>query len=233
MRISSVQVKRHQLLVIFETKKSAFLQILHHSSVSWERTPLYFLAATLYIFNKRSLSKYTFGETWYEQSKVWNLHFDGFLLSKSFKVSAEKVKKSYFSWHWRVMQSLKKNLFVASNMAQGIWWIFFDGLFLSKICKVWATKIQRSYLSRTEQWWKIWINAFGFKNGMRNWMNFHWSTQKSEKLKFDGPFLSKASNISARKFHRNYVPLHWRAMQNLKVNYWLVAWKMTQHKEFG
>ena len=148
MRISSVQVKRHQLLVIFETKKSAFLQILHHSSVSWERTPLYFLAATLYIFNKRSLSKYTFGETWYEQSKVWNLHFDGFLLSKSFKVSAEKVKKSYFSWHWRVMQSLKKNLFVASNMAQGIWWIFFDGLFLSKICKVWATKIQRSYLSR-------------------------------------------------------------------------------------
>ena len=43
---------------------------------------------------------------------------------------------------------------------------------------------------------------------MRNWMNFHWSTQKSEKLKFDGPFLSKASNISARKFHRNYVPLH-------------------------
>ena len=49
---------------------------------------------------------------------------------------------------------------------------------------------------------------------------------KSEKLYFDGLFLSKAFNVSARKFQRNYVSWHWRVMQNLKEN-WLVAWKIT------
>ena len=44
----------------------------------------------------------------------------------------------------------------------------------------------------------------GLKYGMRNWVNVHSSTQKSEKLYFDGLFLSKAYNVSAKKFHRNY-----------------------------
>ena len=33
--------------------------------------------------------------------KSENLHFDGLLLSKAYKVSDEKVKKSYVSWNWR------------------------------------------------------------------------------------------------------------------------------------
>ena len=37
------------------------------------------------------------------------LHFDDPLLSKACKVLDEKVEKSYFSWHWGVMQNLKKN----------------------------------------------------------------------------------------------------------------------------
>ena len=41
--------------------------------------------------------------------KSENLHFDGILLSKGFKVLDEKVQKSYVSRHGRVMQSLKKN----------------------------------------------------------------------------------------------------------------------------
>ena len=45
-----------------------------------------------------------------------------------------------------------------------------------------------------------------FKNSMRNCVNFHWSTQKSEKLYFDEIFFSKAYNVSARKSHKNYVP---------------------------
>ena len=36
------------------------------------------------------------------------LRFDGFLLSKSYKFSTKKVQKSSLSWHWRVIQSLKK-----------------------------------------------------------------------------------------------------------------------------
>ena len=43
------------------------------------------------------------------------------------------------------------------------------------------------------------------KNGMRNWVNFHKSSQKSEKLYIDRLFLSKVYNVSARKFQMNYV----------------------------
>ena len=31
------------------------------------------------------------------------LHFDRFLLPKSYKLSAKKLQNSYLSWHWRVM----------------------------------------------------------------------------------------------------------------------------------
>ena len=85
------------------------------------------------------------------------LHFDGFLLFKSYKVSALKVQKSYLSRHWRVMQSLRKtDLWFQiwheefgefSPNDSEVWKFLFDGLFLSKVYKVWATKIQRSYLS--------------------------------------------------------------------------------------
>ena len=55
--------------------------------------------------------------------KSGNLHFDGLLLSKAYKDLDEKVQKSYVSWHWRVMQSLKKNWLLVPKMTWGIWWI--------------------------------------------------------------------------------------------------------------
>ena len=138
-----------------------------------------------------------------------------------------------------MIQSLKKNWLVVSNMTWGIWWIFTQPLKCLKISlwwvlfvqsmKVWAKKIQSSYLS----WhWTVKQNLnkpwpCGFKNGMMNWVNFHWSTQKSENLYFDGFFMPKAHNVFARKFQRNYVSWNWRVMQNLKEN-WLLAWKMTR-----
>ena len=41
------------------------------------------------------------------KKKFSNTHFDRLLLSKAYKDLDEKVQKSYVSWHWRVMQSLK------------------------------------------------------------------------------------------------------------------------------
>ena len=38
-----------------------------------------------------------------------NLHFDWLLPCKIYKASPEKVQMSYLSWHWRVMQNLKKH----------------------------------------------------------------------------------------------------------------------------
>ena len=39
----------------FWNSESVFLQILHHTSVSWDVTSLYFFADILYTFNKRNL----------------------------------------------------------------------------------------------------------------------------------------------------------------------------------
>ena len=94
----------------FWNDKSIPLQILHQSSVSWDITPLHFLSwKILHTFGKRShesknLVKFHVSSWMFEM-----LHFDGFLLSKSHKVSAKEVQISYLLWHWKVMQSLLKN----------------------------------------------------------------------------------------------------------------------------
>ena len=45
----------------FPNHRSVFLQIFHHSPVSWKITPLYFLAQTIYtLFKKRPLIKWKF-----------------------------------------------------------------------------------------------------------------------------------------------------------------------------
>ena len=53
------------------------------------------------------------------------LHFDEFLLSKSCKVSAKKVKKNEDELNKNyILKSLKKNWVVVSNVTWGIWWIY-------------------------------------------------------------------------------------------------------------
>ena len=41
--------------------------------------------------------------------KSENVHFNVLLLLIAYKVSAKKVQKGYLSWHWKVIQTLKKN----------------------------------------------------------------------------------------------------------------------------
>ena len=53
-----------------------------------------------------------------------NLHFHWFLLCKVFNVWPKKVERSYLSWHWTVMQSLKKSWLVVWKMTWVIWKIF-------------------------------------------------------------------------------------------------------------
>ena len=47
-----------------------------------------------------------------------NLHFNGLLVTK-----IKTVLRSHLSWHWRVMQNLKKSWLVAWKMTWGIWQI--------------------------------------------------------------------------------------------------------------
>ena len=87
-----------------------------------------------------------------------NLHFHLLLLCKVFNVWPKKLQRSYLSWHWRMVQNLKRNWLVILKLAWGIWRSFtralkslknfhFNLLLLSKVYIVWAEKVQKSYLS--------------------------------------------------------------------------------------
>ena len=192
--------------------------------------------------NRLVVSKLTRGIwqilTWALES-LKNFPFNGLLLSKVYIVQAKKVKRSYLSWHWRVMQNLKRNWLVVSKLTWEIWRILtwaleslrnfhFNRLLLSKVYIVPAKKENRSYLS----WhWRV------MQNLKRNWLvvsKLTWGiwrilTQALESLKnfhFNWLLLSKVYIVWAKKVQRSYLSWHWRVMQNLKKN-WLVVWKIT------
>ena len=108
--------------------------------------------------------------------KSENLHFDGLLLSKAYKDLDEKVQKSYVSWHWRVMQSLKKNWLLVPKMTWGIWWILMGAVASLKICtlmcyfcqqhiKFQPKKYRRIISHDTEKRFKLWGKTdFLFEN---------------------------------------------------------------------
>ena len=50
-----------------------------------------------------------FGVFYASSGKSENLHFDMLLLSTAYKVSAKILQKNCVSWHWRVIQTLKKH----------------------------------------------------------------------------------------------------------------------------
>ena len=62
-----------------------------------------------------------------------NLHFDWSLSCKVCNVWLKKVRRSYISWHWRVMQNLKKNWLVVWKMTWRIYQIFIRTLESVKI----------------------------------------------------------------------------------------------------
>ena len=52
--------------------------------------------------------------------KSKKLHFYVPLLSTAYKVLTKKVQKNYLSWHWRLIQILKKNWLFVWKMTWGI-----------------------------------------------------------------------------------------------------------------
>ena len=70
--------------------------------------------------------------TWVLKS-LKDFHFNGLLLSKVCIVWAEKVQRSYLSWHWGIMQILKKEWPVVWKKTWEIWQIFTRALVSVKI----------------------------------------------------------------------------------------------------
>ena len=99
--------------------------------------------------------------------KSKNLGFDGLPLSNTYNVLVEKIQKSFVSWHWRVMQSLKKIWLLFPKMPCGIWWILMPAVANLKICTLMCyfcrryimfepKKYREVICHNNEEWCKLW-----------------------------------------------------------------------------
>ena len=106
--------------ILFELKK------VQRSYLSWNWRGMQNLER-----NRLVISKLAWGIwqilTWALKS-LKTFHFNSLLLSKIYITWTKKEERSYFAWHWRVMQNLKKNWFIAWKMTWGIWQIFTKAL---------------------------------------------------------------------------------------------------------
>ena len=165
------------------------------------------------------------------KSKI--LHFVVFLLSKSYKITAKKVKKSY-------LMKLKSDVKLKRKLTYGFKYdmrnyvnfhpttqksekLYFDGLFFSKSYNISAKNWRVTLTSDAKFKEKL---TRGWKNYIRNLVSFHATNRKSENLHFDGLLLFKVYSVWAKKIQRNYASWHYRVMQYLKKK-WPMVWKMT------
>ena len=182
----------------FWKRKSVFLQILHHSLVSWHNF--------IYFQQKEPVKiQICWNFTWAVGSLKFCTLMGSFSPNHIFQLKKYRRVISYDSWHRRMMHSLKKNWLVVSNMTWGIWStqksenLFSMGSFCPKHTRFELQKYRgentKIVMQNLNKPWPC-----GFKNGMRNWVNFHYSAQKSEKLYIDGLFLSKGYMFQLENF---------------------------------
>ena len=88
--------------ISFYSNFASIFRVMRHNSSAYT-----FLAnfSTKGVYQSTNLVKF-----YVNSRKSEILHFDGLFCSKSCTISAKKVQKSYLTWDWRVMQSLKKKL---------------------------------------------------------------------------------------------------------------------------
>ena len=82
--------------------------------------------------------------TWKMTSEIWLIFMQAVKnlkictltgsISPKHKDLDEKLQKNYVSWHWRVMQSLKKSWLLAPKITWGIWWTLMQAVASLKIC---------------------------------------------------------------------------------------------------
>ena len=104
---------------------------IQKSYVSWHECPKFEQKLTLGSKNDmRNLVNFNV-----TSGKSESLHFDVLLFSIAYKVSAKKVQKNYLSWHWKKIQTLKKNWLFVWKMTWGNWWTLTQ---LVESLKIWT-----------------------------------------------------------------------------------------------
>ena len=199
----------------FPKHKLVFIQILHHSSGSWDIIPQYFFSWNLLYFQRKEPIKVQIS---------WNLMW----AFESLKLCT--LMGSFCPNH---VQFQHRRVISHETEEWEIWWIFTQPFKSPKIafCPNYKGLSWKKYrwviFHDIGQWYKILINLELVVSKLV-W-GIRWTFIKAHKsIKICilmGSFCPKHNN-SARTFQRNFVSLHWKVMQNLKEN-WLVALKMT------
>ena len=112
--------------------------------------------------------------------KSENLHFDVLLLSIAYKVSTEKVQKNYLSWHWKKIQTLKKNWLFVWKMTWEIWWTLTRAVESLKVFTLMGYFCRKCIMFEFKKYRGVvsWRMTYGFKNDISNWENFHTNSWK-------------------------------------------------------
>ena len=125
--------------------------------------------------------------------KSKKLYFDGLLFYKTYKVLDKKAQKSYVSWHWKVMRSLKKNWILVPKMTWGIYWILMQAMASLKISTLMCYFVESILCLSHKSTEKLYVTTLKndekfeegltcvLKNDMRNLVNFN-PTLKSLKI---------------------------------------------------
>ena len=174
---------------------------MHHFSISWEISLLYFLSWNfIWFLQKEPTTVQNFRHSTAQVKFDQICTLIGYVCWKYIMFQLKKVWSKYVSWYQRVVQNLKKNLFFVSKMTR-IWWILiwalkslkklhFDWSLLWKVYNVWPKKAQRSYIS-----WHLRVMQNLKKKGLLVWKITWWiwqifiRTLESVKIGiFMGPF---------------------------------------------
>ena len=126
---------------------------MHHSSVSWEIIDKLRRIWQILTQALKSLK---------------NVHFNALRLSKVYIIWANKLQKSYLSWHWRVMQNLERNWYFSfQNWHEKFVKFSLEHSKVSKIFTLMGSfgteyifleleKYRGAIFHDTEEWCKIW-----------------------------------------------------------------------------
>ena len=132
-RLSTAQVKIKQmctltgyfLLKVCKFQLKNYRRVMSHDTEEWWK-----------VWRKNIVSKMT--RSWWKLilalKRLKNLHFDWSLLCEVQNVWPKNVQSRYISWHWRVMQSLKKNWLRIWKKKWGIFQSVKIGTFMPSFC---------------------------------------------------------------------------------------------------
>ena len=131
-----------------------------------------------------------------------------------------KTDCCFQKWHEEFGKFSPKHLKVSKL---GLWW---DSFSQSKKCM--SLKFTGEILSwqwkKMQNWKKKWLVVSKLTWGI--WQILTGALENLKNLHFNGLFLIKVYNVWTKEVQRRYIWWHWRLMQNLKEN-WFVLSKMT------